>query len=228
MVAGPPPFLQHPESEWPEPPCTFPELPDEFKVLKRTSVAVTKTSSLSPVLSMEGRYARFSSLYRLKKAVAWILRLKGKLLKRTVNNCPLTVDELSFAQISIIKAIQSEFFPEMSLLNTQRKGNQKLSGPLQKLNPIYVSGVLRVGANSHVTKLLIEQYHRDIAHCGMSFTWTSLLQKFWVLREAVTVRKVLGQCLCANVETLLLANSLWQIYQEVVSHLLIRPFISQA
>ena len=29
----------------------------------------------------------------------------------------------------------------------------------------------------------------------MSFTWTSLRQKFWVLKGAVTVRKVLGQCL---------------------------------
>ena len=37
-----PPFLQQSESEWPKPPCTFPGLPGEFKVLKRTSVAMTK------------------------------------------------------------------------------------------------------------------------------------------------------------------------------------------
>ena len=65
------------------------------------------------------------------------------------------------------------------------------------MNPICVSGILRVGgrlrrtpiafetrhpiivpSESHVTKLLIEQHHRDIGHCGMSFTWTLMRQTF--------------------------------------------------
>ena len=77
-----PPFLLKEESEWPEPQCVLPDLPLEFKVLRRTTVAVTKTSFLPKALSMNRRFARFSSLYRLKKSVAWILWLRSKLLKQ--------------------------------------------------------------------------------------------------------------------------------------------------
>ena len=164
---------------------------------------------------MNKRFARFSSVYCLKKAVAWILRQKGKLLKRVVGVGSLTVDELSSAQIAIIKAVQWEYFSkEMSLISSPLKGNPMFSGPLQKLNPICVSGILRVGgrmrrsptkfkfrhhiilpSDSHVTKLLIEKHQRDIGHCGMSFTWTSMHQTLWVIKSAVTVQKILGQCL---------------------------------
>ena len=213
-----PPFLLKEESEWPELPCVVLDLPPEFKVLRRTAVAVTKTSFLPQALSMNRRFARFSPLYRLKKSVAWILRLCGKLLKQKTNSGPLTVNELTCAETTIIKAVQQEFFPqEVSLLSnstTPPKGNQKLSDPLQKLNPVCISGVLRVGGrlrrapiefetrhpvilppNSHVTRLLIEQHHQNIGHCGMSLIWTSLRQTFWIIKGAVTVRKVLGQCL---------------------------------
>ena len=42
---------------------------------------------------MEERFAQFSSFYRLKRIVARILRLKGRLLRRPVSTGPLTVDE---------------------------------------------------------------------------------------------------------------------------------------
>ena len=32
----------------------------------------------------------------------------------------------------------------------------------------------------------------------MSYTWTSLRQKYWVIKGAATVRKILGQCLYCN------------------------------
>ena len=118
----------------------------------------------------------------------------------------------------LLKLSIKSFFPEeVSLLSdstTPPKGSQKLFGPLQKHNPVCISGVLRVGGrlrrapiefetrhpvilppNSHVTRLLIEQHHENIGHCGMSLTWASLRQTFWIIKGAVTVRKVLGQCL---------------------------------
>ena len=52
-----PEFLRQPESFWPDPPCFFPELPVEFKVLKRT-VVLTK---LSQAADMDRRFARVSS-----------------------------------------------------------------------------------------------------------------------------------------------------------------------
>ena len=86
-----------------------------------------------PVLEMNKRFAQFYSMYCLKKAMAWILRLKGKLLKRVVGVGSLTVDELSSTQIAIIKAIQWKCFSKgMSLMSSPLKDNQMFLGPLQK------------------------------------------------------------------------------------------------
>jgi len=50
-------------------------------------------------------------------------------------------------------------------------------------------------SDHHVTRLIIEDHHRKVGHCGMVGTWTSLRQSFWIVRGAVTVRKVLGKCI---------------------------------
>jgi len=211
-----PSFLQEPANDWPTPPCDFPDLPEEFRQLKQT-VATSKVVETGTLASMEQRFERFSSFYKLKKAVAWILRLKGKSFKALTHYGPLTVDEISEAEIAIIKAIQKESFPkDYEYLNSDKAlplGNVA-SNPLKKLNPVSVSGVLHVGgrlcrssyefdvkhpvimpSNSHVTSLLIEEYHRKVRHSGASHTWTSLRQRYWVVKGAGTIRKVLGHCL---------------------------------
>jgi len=48
-------------------------------------------------------------------------------------------------------------------------------------------------SDHHVTQLIIEDHQRKVGHCGMARTWTSLRQSFWIVRGAVTVRKVLGK-----------------------------------
>jgi len=50
-------------------------------------------------------------------------------------------------------------------------------------------------SDHHVTQLIIEDHQRKVGHCGMASTWTSLRQSFWIVRGAVTVRKVLGKCI---------------------------------
>ena len=116
--------------------------------------------------------------------------------------------ELVCAEAAIIIAIQKEFSSsELALLQS---GKQVSKGPLRKLNPIFISEILRVGGHirnttvdedakhpivlpscSHATKLLIEYNHVVVEHCGMSYTWTSLRQKYWVIKGAATVRKIL-------------------------------------
>ena len=208
-----PSFLQEPESIWPAPPCDFPDLPEEFKALKCT-VATSKVTKVDSSNSMERRFARFS-LFRLKKAVAWLLRLRDKWLKREIRKGPLTVDEIIQAETSIIKTIQREAYPnEYQSLNSRKNLDNKICNSLRKLNPILVSGILRVGGrlrrsacdfdvkhpvimppNSHVTQLLIEEYHRKIGHSGTFHTWTTLRQRYWVVKGVAAICKVLGHCL---------------------------------
>ena len=82
-----------------------------------------------------------------------------------------------------------------------------------KLNPCLFQGILCVGgridqaelsfsirhpmilpSHHHVTKLIIQDHHKTIGHSGMSHIWSSLRQKYWIIKGAATVRKVLGQC----------------------------------
>ena len=98
-----PSFLQEPESLWPQPPPSLPDLPAEFEIVKRT---VAGTEVAVSVGDMEERFARFSSFYRLKRIVARILRLKGRLLHRPVPTGPLAVDEMHQAEMTVIAAVQ--------------------------------------------------------------------------------------------------------------------------
>ena len=207
-----PSFLQEPELLWPQPPHSLPDLLAEFEIIKQmvagTEVAVSDGD-------MEERFARFSSFYRLKRIVAWILRLKGRLLHRPMATGPLTVDEMHQAEMTVIAAVQREAFPkDYKRLETQNSPGKIVKPSLQKLNPIYVAGVLQVGgtlrntpldfdakhpiimpANLQVTCLLIERCHKDVGHSGSLHTWSILGECYWILKGAATVRKILGKCI---------------------------------
>ena len=114
--------------------------------------------------------------------------------------------------MTVIATVQREAFPkDYKRLKTQKSPGNIVKPSLQKINPIYVSGVLRVGgrlrnapldfdvkhpiiipANSQVTRLLIERCHKDVGHSGSSHTWSVLRERYWILKGAATVRKILG------------------------------------
>ena len=50
-----------------------------------------------------------STGYKLKRSVAWILRLKERLLKRSTCKAPLTVDEIESAENVIIQSVQRDY-----------------------------------------------------------------------------------------------------------------------
>ena len=81
-----------------------------------------------------------------------------------------------------------------------------------KLQPVLNDGILRVGGrldnapvawemkqpmiitgSSPFTTLLIPKQHIEVGHSGVSHTWTSLRQRYWVANGASTVRRVIGQ-----------------------------------
>ena len=207
-----PKFLWHSEEKWPVPPEVLQELPQDDTEVKKANVnAVVSIDSLNELIT------RFSSWSKLKRAVAWILRYKAFLRHKddaqSVRKDYLTAEELKEAEFEIIKHVQRNAFPE-EMRNDERKGSSSRSNTLDKLNPIKVEGVLRVGGrlgkspltddvkhpvilphDHHVTSLLISHYHQDIGHSGAGMTWTALREKFWIIRGGATVRKVLGHCL---------------------------------
>ena len=126
----------------------------------------------------------FSSWIHLKKAVAWLTRIKGTLVnlskkrkeinglykdqqqvkkemtsyKRSLKQTYLTVDDLRQAELDIIcHCQQKKFQEEISAL--QRKEPVKKSSQIYRLNPQLQEGILRVGGRLSRASMPAEAKH---------------------------------------------------------------------
>ena len=180
-------------------------------------------STLTEDSSMEKLVNHYSSWLRLKRAIAWILRTKDILmLKRkkekntfrpNLHQGPLTVEELSRAEMEIIKYCQQcSFQSEISAL---KGGKQvlKSKSKIYKLDPYLQDGVLRVGGrlhrsampevskhpaimpkDLHATNLLLQDIHEKTGHSGRNFMLSRLRQNYWIPSANAAIRKLLFRC----------------------------------
>lgn len=164
-------------------------------------------------------FQKCSSCIHLKKVVAWLLRYlnasKNKELNREVPKY-ITLEEIEKAEREILKHVQRGAFPEE--FNHLKKPLEKSS--LYKLDPIIIDGLLHVGGRlrkaslpmeskhqiilpkeDHVTRVIIDDYHRACGHSGREHVLASVRQKFWITQGSSTVRDAL-QAIAKRVETL--------------------------
>ena len=222
-----PAFLWKDDKEWPERPevrvpAGDPEVKQAacktFFISASTEEDQTESGSESVVHKLA---AHFSSWYRLKKAVAWLTRLRTLLLHRVrlgrtsgTTSGKLTVDELNNAEDVIIRAVQQQAFAaEIAALKSGGK-HVKTSSSLSKLDPLLHDGCLRVGGRmnrtdagfnvkhpvilpreGHIPKLIIEDAHRRVGHQGREHVLAELRERYWIIKGSSTVRKVLRDCL---------------------------------
>ena len=217
------------EEEWPKRPeirvvADDPELKQRecktFAVTTVTEADAEETDSLSDDV-VHSLALHYSSWHRLRKAVAWLLRLKALLLHRvrhssllnTVSST-LTVDELSDAEGVIIRAAQQQAFPEEISALKSGDGHVRKSSSLFNLDPLLHGDILIVGgrldsalvafdvkhpiilpSRGRITQLLIEDTHRRVGHQGREHVLAQLREKFWIVRGSSAVRRMLRQCL---------------------------------
>ena len=93
------------------------------------------------------------------------------------------------------------------------KGIAVKRSQLNKLNPIFVDGILRVGGrleratisfnakhpmilpqHHHVTDLIIQHYYRQEGHMEPMQVLTAIRQMFWILHGPTEVRRVINNC----------------------------------
>lgn len=135
---------------------------------------------------------------------------------------PLSVSEVDEAEIEILKYVQKQTFKdELASLNGVRnvtqgranRNNLKKNSTIYKLDPVLENGLLRVGGRlehapiendakhpiilpkkHHVTKLIIEYFHRASAHSGIEYTLSLIRTKYWILGARSSVRNIIHTC----------------------------------
>lgn len=155
--------------------------------------------------------ARFSTLHRLIRITAWMLRWRGGLA--ALSGGPLTVEELDAARTRWIKLEQkAAYSKEMAAIGAGRQISGRSS--LLALSPFLDSGgLLRVGgrlrhsdlaedlhhliilpSKSRVTALLIVAMHSRVLHGGAQMTLAVIRQLYWIPRGRQLVREAIHRC----------------------------------
>ena len=222
-----PSFLWKTNNLWPAGPPVLPEMPSEFCVQKdrfpkQNSSFVTTTLSTQTIDChlFNELIKQCSSLLKLKRIVAWLLRFKQNVLSlirgsvTTNRNTSLSVTELENAELELIKQVQKTHFFFIAFYSSPEVDFQRLPRTIKKLCPIIINGILRVGGrldftdldfdlkhpiilpnDSHFTELLIRQCHSQLGHCGHGHPWSILRQRYWMLKGGAAVKRTIGYCI---------------------------------
>jgi hypothetical protein len=159
---------------------------------------------------------KFSSVKKLCRVIAYILRFVNNLKTKTKNQKALSVEELEHARLVVLKYIQSrELADEIRCIQKSKKLKcQRLA----KLDPfIDKNGLLRVGGRlkhsllayeskfpillpekHHVTKSIIRETHEDELHAGNEATLAAVRQRYWPISGRNFVRKIIHSCVKCN------------------------------
>ncbi|KAK2910703.1 hypothetical protein Q8A73_008418 [Channa argus] len=183
-VSGPD-FLTQAAGNWPRNPDSQEIDLDvaDPEVKRNVTVNVLAVEESTDIVQRLMEY--YSSWTRLKRAVAWFLRLKDMLLtssrrrkgllQNTVQNIQLrrkklnyktrkknlTVDELKEAEVDIIRHCQRKSFPDE--ISSLLKGEAvKRSSHIHRLNPVLQDGILRVGGRLSRAAMPEESKHPAI------------------------------------------------------------------
>ena len=159
-----PPFISSPPEMWPQRPTgmtsAIPE--DDPEIKSEKAVYTVNASTRDPVAEI---IERFSSWSKLKKIVAWFLRLRSNLqksakspkskeapqIKPSGTISPINVTELRDAEHAILNYVQHQFFKQEydGLKSTIQPNTSKhkalKSSSIHKLDPVIIQGLLRVG-----------------------------------------------------------------------------------
>ena len=148
---------------------------DDPEVRKENQVYVASTSRDV----MEELMMYYSSWWKLKVAVSWLLRykryLKNKILQRRESSLikqeleergsHLTLDELREAEYEILRCVQMKEFPEVIALQSGEDQRlvmrlmKKMGASISKLNPQVHDGLLRVGGRIGQAPLCYDLKH---------------------------------------------------------------------
>lgn len=166
-----PDFLRMDEEAWPKTliaPNDPKEVVDEEV---KASFATNATQTTARTFDLAEIFKKFSSWIKLKRFVAWMLRLKRNLRElaalRTEKEPsvsemkihPINVQELHQAEQAIIELVQSEAFEEELLSLKSPRKELKKSSSILKLDPMLVDRIICVGGRLQRSPIQAQAKH---------------------------------------------------------------------
>lgn len=133
--------------------------------------------------------------------------------KKNLEKKMLTVEELSRAEMELIKYSQKQAYAEEIKVLQQGMSNVKRTSPIFKLDPFLQDGVLRVGGRLNrsampeeakhpvflskqhrIAYLILHHAHLETGHGGRNHVLARLRQRYWIPRANAAVRTVISDC----------------------------------
>src|SRR5277367_3568422 len=208
-----PPFLYLPENSWPQENVGSNFVEDEAE-LKREYVGFVSESDERYLPDVN----RFSSMMKLLRSTAWILRYvrncRAKVKKQPLLRRDLTVAEIRDAENLWIRQVQLESFGA-EIKSLKVKGTVPKDSKLYKLTPELASDeIIRLRGRTNnseslkestkkpaildpdhpFTALIIKHYHVICGHQGHETVMNEVRQRYWVLKLRTTVKKLWKLC----------------------------------
>ncbi|XP_046562169.1 uncharacterized protein LOC124271147 [Haliotis rubra] len=154
-ISGPE-FLWENEEMWPQQTHISTDIPMKDVELRKVA-QVNQIDYRKPCKEVDSLISRYSDWFALKKAIAWVLRIREVLLDRSKMKkagltpqkskpVVLTVKELEESEKAIILCVQQQnFSSELERLTSNNGLNLSKGSPISKLDPFVEDGILRVG-----------------------------------------------------------------------------------
>ena len=209
-----PPFLWEHEIQDISP--EIPLLPNNDEEVKKAKACATTTFETQTHKDdiIQALLERYSSWYRLKKAVAWIRRFVQYVAKKDVPHGQLQVSELADAEKCIVSYVQKQAY-QKELRDLQSGKAVSHSSSLRPLRPVLQDGILRVGGrlnyaaisdeamnptllpnSHHVSELIVRHAHQtQTAHSGKEYVLAAVRERYWIPRTRPLINRVLRSCI---------------------------------
>lgn len=208
---GGPSFLREYKENWFQVKCSNELVADDPEVRTKP---VNLVSNIVGASGWEDQLSRisnyFSSWNKLKRIVAWWLRLIWVCLLRAPVKEVLSIKEVRKAEILLIKHVQQQHFSD-EIARLLTGASVAKSSPLRLLIPfIDQDGLLRVGGRliecksietrpyilSHlhpVPKAIVNDVHCK-AHVGVEWTHSLVRHRYWILKARPLIKRLMHNC----------------------------------
>ena len=147
---------------------------------------------------------RFSSLSKLLRVTAYVLRFVDRCKTKELRTGEVTVEETEKALHAWIKAEQGEIVKEKKFSNLKNQlslfagsdGTLRLKGRLENSHLPYDSKhPILLNRGSYFTTLVIRNAHHKVKHMRMKSTLNEVRSRFWICSGKRTVKSAIKDCI---------------------------------